>query len=156
MTESKTLSLKVRNLGNKEIMMYGQGYIRKWQPTPVFLPEKSHGQRSLVGYNPRGHKELDPTECTHTHIRTKTGTGHVSQLLRQRVIFSLDAKIDSSPCLRAVPILSQALWLHRATPCLLLQLSSAVYRATLQRTWSSFFRAQFGLPAFVFTRSPPT
>ena len=25
---------------------------RKWQPTPVFLPEKSHGQRSLVGYSP--------------------------------------------------------------------------------------------------------
>ena len=26
---------------------------RKWQPTPVFLPGKSHGQRSLVGYSPR-------------------------------------------------------------------------------------------------------
>ena len=26
---------------------------RKWQPTPVFLPEKSHGQRSLAGYSPR-------------------------------------------------------------------------------------------------------
>ena len=30
---------------------------RKWQPTPVFLPGESHGQRSLVGYNPRGHKQ---------------------------------------------------------------------------------------------------
>ena len=29
---------------------------RKWQPTPVFLPGKSHGWRSLVGYSPRGHK----------------------------------------------------------------------------------------------------
>ena len=27
---------------------------RKWQPAPVFLPEKSHGQRSLVGYSPWG------------------------------------------------------------------------------------------------------
>ena len=27
---------------------------RKWQPTPVFLPEKSDGQRSLVGYRPQG------------------------------------------------------------------------------------------------------
>ena len=35
---------------------------RKWRPTPVFLPEKSHGQRSLVGYSPWGHKELDRTE----------------------------------------------------------------------------------------------
>ena len=29
---------------------------RKWQPTPVLLPGKSHGQRSLVGYSPRSHK----------------------------------------------------------------------------------------------------
>ena len=29
---------------------------RKWQPAPVFLPGKSHGQRSLVGYNPWGHR----------------------------------------------------------------------------------------------------
>ena len=35
---------------------------RKWQPTPVFLPGESHGQRSLVGYSPRGRKELDTTE----------------------------------------------------------------------------------------------
>ena len=35
---------------------------RKWQPTPVFLPGESHGQRSLVGYSPGGHKELDTTE----------------------------------------------------------------------------------------------
>ena len=35
---------------------------RKWQPTPVFLPEESHGWRSLVGYSPWGRKELDVTE----------------------------------------------------------------------------------------------
>ena len=35
---------------------------REWQPTPVFLPGEPHGQRSLVGYSPRGHKELDTTE----------------------------------------------------------------------------------------------
>ena len=37
-------------------------WIRKQQPTPVFLPEESHGQRSLVGCNPWCHKELDTTE----------------------------------------------------------------------------------------------
>ena len=39
---------------------------RVWQPTPVFLPGESHGQRRLMG-----HKELDMTEATyqgHTHI----------------------------------------------------------------------------------------
>ena len=38
---------------------------RKWQPTPVFLPGKSHGQRSLVGYIPWGSKESDTTERLH-------------------------------------------------------------------------------------------
>ena len=35
---------------------------RKWQPTPVLLPGKSHGPRSLVGCSPWGHKELDMTD----------------------------------------------------------------------------------------------
>ena len=40
---------------------------RKWQPTPVFLPGKSHGQKSLGGYSPRGLKELGRTvHTTHT------------------------------------------------------------------------------------------
>ena len=34
------------------------------QATPVFLPRESHGQRSLAGYSPWGHKELDRTEVT--------------------------------------------------------------------------------------------
>ena len=40
---------------------------RKWQPTPVFLPEESHGQRSLVDPSPWGRKELDTTEPLHYH-----------------------------------------------------------------------------------------
>ena len=35
---------------------------REWQPTHVFLLGESHGQGSLVGYSPCGHKELDRTE----------------------------------------------------------------------------------------------
>ena len=38
---------------------------RKWQPTPVLLPGKFHGLRSLVGYSPWGRKELDMTERLH-------------------------------------------------------------------------------------------
>ena len=43
---------------------------RKWQPTPVFLLGKSHGQRSLEGYSPWGQKESDTTEqlSTHTNV----------------------------------------------------------------------------------------
>ena len=39
----------------------------KWQPTPVFLPGESQGWGSLVGYNPRGHKESDMTERVTTY-----------------------------------------------------------------------------------------
>ena len=47
---------------------------RKWQPNPVFLPGKSHGQRSLAGYSPWDCKESDMTEQTeHAH----TDTGHI-------------------------------------------------------------------------------
>ena len=38
---------------------------RTWQPTPVFLPGESHGQRSLAGYGPWGCKESDTTEVTY-------------------------------------------------------------------------------------------
>ena len=43
---------------------------RRWQLAPVVLPGESHGQRSLAGYSPWGHKELGMTEhtCTHAHL----------------------------------------------------------------------------------------
>ena len=43
---------------------------RKWQPTPVFLPGKSRGQRSLAGYSPWGCKEWNMTEQLSTFIIT--------------------------------------------------------------------------------------
>ena len=46
-------------------MTYVQLWRRKWQPTPVFLPEESHGWKSLVGYSPLGRKESDTTEPAH-------------------------------------------------------------------------------------------
>ena len=42
---------------------------RKWQPTPIFLPEKIPWQRSLVGYSSWDYKES--TDCAHTHTSTK-------------------------------------------------------------------------------------
>ena len=46
---------------------------KKWQPTAVFLPKKLHGQRSLAGYCPWGHKELDMTEHRHHYIAYTDG-----------------------------------------------------------------------------------
>ena len=41
---------------------------RQWQPTPVLLPRKSHGWRSLVGCSPWGRWESDTTEWLHFHF----------------------------------------------------------------------------------------
>ena len=42
---------------------------KPWQPTPVFLLGKFHGQRSLVDYSPWGCKDLDMTEQLNTHTQ---------------------------------------------------------------------------------------
>ena len=48
----------------------------RWHPTPVLLPGKSHGQRSLVGYSPWGCTESDTTERLHFHFSLScTGEG---------------------------------------------------------------------------------
>ena len=41
---------------------------RQWHPTPVLLPGKSHGRRSLVGCSPWGREESDTTERLHFHL----------------------------------------------------------------------------------------
>ena len=41
---------------------------RQWHPTPVLLPGKSHGWRSLIGCSPWGHEESDTTEWLHFHF----------------------------------------------------------------------------------------
>ena len=50
---------------------------RKWQSTPVLLPGKSHGQRSLIGYSPCGRKESNMTERLHFTHSLKTRWGQV-------------------------------------------------------------------------------
>ena len=55
---------------------------RQWHPTPVLLPGKSHGWRSLVGYIPWGQTESDRTERLHFHFSlscTREGNGNALQ-----------------------------------------------------------------------------
>ena len=62
----------------------------KWQPTPVFLSGKSHGQRSLAGYSAWGQKELDSTEHTHTLCDFAQGpTGEMCEVSVQTLIVRL-------------------------------------------------------------------
>ena len=59
----ETQETQVQSLGRED------PWKKPWQPTPVFSPGESHGQRSLVGYSPWGCKESDTTEETE-HLRT--------------------------------------------------------------------------------------
>ena len=55
---------------------------RQWQATPVLLPRKSHGWRSLVGCSPWGHYESDTTEQLHFHFSlSHRGEGNGNPLL---------------------------------------------------------------------------
>ena len=54
---------------------------RPWHPTPVLLPGKSHGRRSLVGCSPWGREELDTTKRLHFHFSlSHIGEGNGNQL----------------------------------------------------------------------------
>ena len=54
---------------------------RQWHPTPVLLPGKSHGWRSLVGCSPWGYEESDMTERLHFHFsRSCIGEGNGNPL----------------------------------------------------------------------------
>ena len=57
--------------------------VGKWQPTPVFLPGKSHGERSLVGYSPQGCKESETTKHTHTYAYTHQNIIIIMRIFQQ-------------------------------------------------------------------------
>ena len=67
---------------------------RKWLPTLVFSSGESHGQRSLVGYGPQGHKELDMTEQLILPLSYEDGVKHASHKPKS-VQFSRSVVSDS-------------------------------------------------------------
>ena len=69
---------------------------RAWQPTPVFLPGDSHGQRSLVGYNPQGRRvRQDWNDLAHTH----SGAGDTGRWDPKSVILITTTQTGSCLCL---------------------------------------------------------
>ena len=58
-----------RDIGDVVWSLDGEDPLKEeMEPTPVFLPGESHGQKSLVGYNPWSHKELDTTTQLSTNV----------------------------------------------------------------------------------------
>ena len=65
----------------------------------VFLPEESHGQKSLMGYSPQGYKELMRTEtiwCTHTHAHTHIYMKECDSAIKKKEIL-IHAAICNEP-----------------------------------------------------------
>ena len=81
---------------------------RKWQPTPVFLPGKVHGQSSLSGSGPWGSKELDLTEHVCMHMRVCT---HTRSLLGDKIYW----------CHYFKKCFTQSLWVLITTVILILK-----------------------------------
>ena len=61
-------NLELINTENRSMVSRGRESEKAWQPTPVLLPGKSHGQRSLVRCSPWGQEESDMTERLHFHF----------------------------------------------------------------------------------------
>ena len=62
------------------ILLFCLYWRRKWQPAPVFLPEKFHGWESRIGYSPWSHKESDKTERLHFLSIVPFGEGNSNPL----------------------------------------------------------------------------
>ena len=61
-------NIKLKNFKVRVIWASPVPWRRQWHPTPVLLPGKSHGRRSLVGCSPWGHWGSDMTERPHFHF----------------------------------------------------------------------------------------
>ena len=74
-SEVNNLPAKVGDAGSFSIWVGKIPWRRKRQATPIFLPGKSHGERSLVGHSPWGLKELNTTEhSVHTQVESSLTT----------------------------------------------------------------------------------
>ena len=75
---------------------------RAWQPTPVFLLEKSHGQRSLKGYSPWHHKKLNTTKQPSIKLKIVTIPNMV-RMLRNWISYTVVVEMDNDPFAASTP-----------------------------------------------------
>ena len=109
---------------------------RAWQPTPVFLPGKSHGQRRLVGYSPWGHRESDVTKAT---ARTLTLYTHYLFLFCPHILYPIF-------CLQASPVCLHPKSLSLLIHFLLLDpFQSALWSRPKKEIWNNLETGQCGV-----------
>ena len=105
----------LRAIQETQVPPLGQGRSpagRKWQPTAVFLLGEFHGQRSLAGNSPQGHKELHTAEqltlslhfhtltyhCIHTHTHTHTHTPQIYTNRHNGIVISYEKEGNPAIC----------------------------------------------------------
>ena len=81
---------------------------RKWQPASVFLPGKSHGQRSLADYSPWGRKELDVNEHTHTLLAVKDPHSYTIPSPIKSELLGIRPKYQFFKTLQSLPTYSES------------------------------------------------
>ena len=81
---------------------------REWLPTPVFLPDELHGQRSLAGYSPQGGKKLDMTELLTLLLSLPLQVSAASSAKSPQLCLTLCDPIEGSPPGSSVPGILQA------------------------------------------------
>ena len=80
--QSRTRLKRLSSSSSSRVWVRKIPWRRQWQHTPVFLPRKSYGWKSLVGCSPWGLEELDTTERLHFHFSLSCigeGNGHPLQ-----------------------------------------------------------------------------
>ena len=80
---------------------------KAWQPTSVFLPGESHGQRSLVGYSPWGHKESDVTEQLSTAQHMQSTSCETLGWMKHKLESRLQGEISITSDMQMAPPLWQ-------------------------------------------------
>ena len=104
---------------------------RKWQPAPVFLPEKSHGERNLVGHSPKGHRgrqDRATKQRAGPTIHSTAASGHPAGAVERtcpnqpsyhlKLLLSHSSQPDHPPIRHVLPpkINEQALYFSLLTP----------------------------------------
>ena len=112
-SDGKASAYNVGDLGS----IPGSGKIpwrRQWQPTPVLLPGKSHGRRSLVSCSLWGHRESDTTERLHFHFNSLFVINIYSGSPGNWVFYLVGFDVDSSAYL---PLFAVEYLLLKLTLC---------------------------------------
>ena len=136
-----TLLFNVANAGTTIGAWYSPQQRRQWHPTPVLLPGKSHGRRSLVGCSPCGLEESDTTEWLHFHFSLSCigeGSGNPLQCS------CLENPRDGGAWWAAVYEVAQSrTWLKRLSSSSSIVLSEQLLNLGLKRwlrIWGSHYR----------------